>query len=217
MFLRLPIEPDEAGQSQTLETRGEVREGFVVGRVFRRRATDRGRIEDVVHSIDRDQQKALGTPAALLEEHDGIERNGVEHARGELRARERRIRDGRFLRIGEGRANGGATAAFAGLPADGERGIVGVLRDDGAQFEEQRRVVVAEANEVEQQLRIDGADDLLIVVGPFAADGSGPEAGGAPACNQREQTRNQKDAGPTRMLGAGAHVSTIPAPAYGPR
>ena len=37
--------------------------------------------------------------------------------------------------------------------------------------EKQRRVVVAQAHEVEQHLSVAGADDLLVVVGSFAADG----------------------------------------------
>ena len=79
--------------------------------------------------------------------------------------------------------------------ADGvERGVVAVLRDDGAELEEQRRVVVPEADEVEQHLRIGGADDLLVVVGPFTADGLGTETSGAAARKQREQDWNRDGA-----------------------
>jgi hypothetical protein len=66
MFLRLPIEPDEAGQSQTLEPRGEVREGFVVGRAVWCRAAGRGRIKDVVHALDRHQQEVPSSRLVAL-------------------------------------------------------------------------------------------------------------------------------------------------------
>jgi hypothetical protein len=50
------------------------------------------------------------------------------------------------------------------------------LCDDGAKLEEERRFVVTEANEVEQQLSIAGSDDLLVVVRPFTPDSARAEA-----------------------------------------
>ena len=182
------LKPDEPRRSQTLQTLGQVGEGFVVGLALGCRAAGGGRVEDVVDALDRHQKQALGAPAALLEEHDGIQRNGREHARGELFARERRVGDGRLLRYARPVPMVAPLAApdRTDLAASVERGVVAVLCDDGAELEEERRVVVAEADEVEQQLGIGGADDLLVVVGPLTADGPGAEAGGAGAREQRE-------------------------------
>jgi hypothetical protein len=76
--------------------------------------------------------------------------------RGELFARERRVGDGRFLCIREGGAHGRAAVTLAGLAAGVERGVVAVLRHDAADHEKERRVVVTQADEVEQQLGIVG-------------------------------------------------------------
>src|SRR5262249_9891831 len=78
VFLRLPVEAQEPGLWEALQTDGEVGESLVVGLVRRRRTARRGRIEDVVHALDGEQQQPVGAPAALLEEHDRIERNGRE-------------------------------------------------------------------------------------------------------------------------------------------
>src|SRR5262249_41140581 len=116
------------------------------------------------------------------------QRNGGEHPRRELLTRERRVSDGRLLRIPESGADSRATGTRAVDLAGGvERAVIGVLCDDSTQLEEERRLVVPEADEVEQELAIRGADDLLVVIGPFAAEGPRAKTGRTGAHQQREQ------------------------------
>src|SRR5262249_42600795 len=126
-----------------------------------------------------------------------------KHARRELFTRKRRVGDGRLLRIAEAGAHARAVRAGAtnNLTGSGERRVVAVLRDDAAELEEQRRVVVPEADDVEQHLRVGVASDRLGVVRSLAADRVGPKAGGAPA--RQEPEEKQHPTGPlTRSLAA---------------
>ena len=54
---------------------------------------------------------------------------------------------------------------------------------------EQRRVVVGEADQVEEHLGISGSDDLLILVGPLAPHDPGTETNCAAARDQQDQDR----------------------------
>src|SRR5258708_24243286 len=95
---------------------------------------------------------------------------------------------GGVLSITEPVANIRPTSARArDLAGDVEGGGVIVLRDEGAEFEEQRRVVVTEADEVKQHFCIGGTKNLPVVVGPFAANGFGAKASGAATRERREQ------------------------------
>jgi hypothetical protein len=63
-----------------------------------------------------------------------------------------------------------------------------VLRDDVADVEEERRVLVAQAGEVEQQLLVPGSDDRFVEVESVDGDGPGPHpARRAPGGQQRQQ------------------------------
>src|SRR5262245_16474027 len=178
---------------QPLQPLGELGERSIVGRVPGCGPPGRGGVQDVVHALNRHQQQAFGAPAALPEEHDGVQRHGREHAHGELFARERRVGDGRLLAVRERRAHAAAGGvAPAGRAAGVERGVIAVLRDDAAEREEECRVVVAQADEVEQQLGIGGADDLSIVVGPLGADGPRAETRRTAAREDQEHARHRE-------------------------
>src|SRR5262249_60485794 len=102
-------------------------------------------------------------------------------------AGERRVRErGLFAVVERGAEGGAGGVAPAGRAADVERGVVGVLGDDAADAREENRVIVAQADEVEQQLGIVRPDDLAVVIGPLAANGLGTEAGGAAAREHEE-------------------------------
>src|SRR5262249_24788326 len=187
-FLLPPVEAKEPARFQTLHPPGEIGNRFVIGGARRCRAAGGGGVEGLAHALARQAEQALEAPAALSEEHHGIQRNGRKHARRELFTRKRRVGDGRLLRIAEAGAHARAVRAGAtnNLAGSGERRVVAVLRDDAAELEEQRRVVVPEADDVEQLLRVGGANDLLVVVRSLAADRLGPKAGGAPARQEPE-------------------------------
>src|SRR5262249_31788438 len=134
-----------------------------------------------------------------------FEWNGREHAGRELLARERGVGDGRLLGVRERRAEG-AAAPVAERATGVQRGIVAVLRDDGAELEEERRFVVPEADQVEEQLRVGGADDLLVVVGTLAPQRPGTETRRASAPEHRDQARDQPSAEST----GGTHRTELP-------
>jgi hypothetical protein len=69
VFLLLPLETHQLRLAQALHTLGELGEGLVVGLAQGGRTAGRGRVEDVVHALDGEQQQAgnaIQTPLLVV-------------------------------------------------------------------------------------------------------------------------------------------------------
>ncbi len=179
----LETEAELAHALEDAEPAGNVLEELVTGMIGRRESGGFNGVLDAIDSLDADHEEEVDGPAGLGQEDDGLSRDGRQEPAGELFTLERGVGDRRTFGVSDPDAEGDS---FGGPGTDDDwvrtgvgAAFDGVLDDDVTHLEEEGRVDVTGADKIEEELLVEGADDLLVLVEVLAVDQAGTDAGGA--------------------------------------